>query len=130
MGAIGVLSLIIAIILLMVLSYRGWPLAFVCLICSLFIALFNGINLWDAISNTYIPSFAATIQSYILIFMSSACYANIMDATGATVTIGRTLVKWFGKDKALLLSCAIFSILTYGGVSLWVVMYAAGPICY
>lgn len=129
-SAIAVLSLLAAIAILMVMSYRGWPLAFVCLVCALFIAIFNGLGLWSTVSETYIPSFASTIQSYILIFMSSACYANIMDATGATVTIGRTLVKWFGKDKALLLSCAIFAILTYGGISLWVVMYAAGPICY
>ena len=129
-SAIAVLSLIAAIVILMIMAYRGWHLAFVCIVCALFIAIFNGLNLWEVISKTYVPSFASTIQSYILIFMSSACYAGIMDATGATVTIGKTLVKWFGKNKALILSSAIFSILTYGGISLWVVMYAAGPICY
>lgn len=45
-------------------------------------------------------------------------------------SIAYQLLGWFGKKRVILASIIIVAILTYGGVSLFVVMFAVGPILY
>lgn len=127
---IGIMAMLIAIAALIYFSFKGVAFTILCIGCTLFVAVFNNVPLWDALGGTWVPSFAGVIQSYVLIFMASSCYASIMDATGATVTIGRQFVKWFGTKHALTVCWIIVAVLNYGGISLWVVMFAAGPIMY
>ena len=129
-STVGIIALLLAIALLMYLCYNNISTVFVCVVCAILIAVFNGLPVWEAVGETFVAGFAGTVQSYVLIFMASAAYATIMESSGATITIGRTLVKLFGTKNALIVGSLVFAVLNYGGISLWVVMFAAGPILY
>ncbi len=53
-----------------------------------------------------------------------------MDTAGCTTSIGYKLIDWFGKKRVILVSVLITSVLTYGGVSLFVCIFAVGPIMF
>ncbi|EGO62766.1 GntP family permease [Acetonema longum] len=53
-----------------------------------------------------------------------------MNFSGCATTIGNKFIDWFGKAKVMLVSTLIISFLTYGGVSLFVVVFAVGPIMF
>ena len=73
-------------------------------------------------------SLANYVRTYFPIFLLGAIFGKVMDSSGAAKCIANTIAKKLGKEKAIIavvLSCAI---LTYGGVSLFVVAFAVYPI--
>ncbi len=62
--------------------------------------------------------------------MLGSILARYMEASGATQTIANSILKVMGKDspyKGLLAITLIASILTYGGVSIFVVILPCFP---
>ncbi|MDZ5038434.1 GntT/GntP/DsdX family permease, partial [Clostridium perfringens] len=62
------------------------------------------------------------------IFLLGAIFGKVMDNTGAANSISNSVAKWLGKEKAILAVVVSCAILTYGGVSLFVVAFAVYPI--
>lgn len=127
---VGIIGLILAIIFLIVGAYKGLGALPLSLIGACIVALTNGMNLWDALSQFYMGGYAGTYSSYFLLFAFSGLYAKIMDNAGCTTIIGYKMIDWFGKKNVILVSILITAILTYGGVSLFVVIFAVGPIVF
>lgn len=126
LGAIGI---IISLILLMVFAYKGVSVILLTPLLALLAALLGGeLGLLPIYSEVYMASLAGYVKSYFPIFLLGAIFGKVMDSTGAAKSIAITVSEKLGKDKAILavvLSCAI---LTYGGVSLFVVAFAVYPI--
>ena len=81
-------------------------------------------NLLPVYTGTYMSSLANYVATYFPIFLLGAIFGKVMDSSGAAQTIANAIAKKLGKEKAIIavvLSCAI---LTYGGVSLFVVAFA------
>lgn len=74
--------------------------------------------------------YTGAYMSYFLLFASSSLYAELMNTSGCATSIGYQFIDWFGKKRVLLVSTLIISFLTYGGVSLFVVVYAVAPIMF
>ncbi|WP_418921826.1 GntP family permease [Clostridium ganghwense] len=115
----------------MYLAYRGISVLVLAPALALFAALMSGgadAHLMATYTEIFMKSFAGYAKSYFPIFLLGAVFGKIMDDSGAAKAIAHTIAKKLGKDKAIaavVLSCAI---LTYGGVSLFVVAFAVYPI--
>ena len=127
---LGIIGLILGIVVMVAGAYNGIEAIPLTLLAGLVVILFNQMPIWDTFATVYAGGFAATVQNYFFIFVSSAVYAKIMESSKATTAIGYKLIDWFGKDRAILVSALFVSVLTYGGVSLFVVIFAAGPIMF
>lgn len=125
---IGILGLIIAIAVLAVLAYKGVGALPLTLLAGLVVIVTNQMNLWESYSEFYMNGFIGFFKSYFLIFAASSLYAKIMEDSGSAVAIGYKFIDWFGKDKAMLIVLLATSVLTYGGISLFVVVFAVSPI--
>lgn len=125
---IGILGLIIAIVVLAVLAYKGVGALPLTLLAGLVVIVTNQMNLWESYSEFYMNGFIGFFKSYFLIFAASSLYAKIMEDSGSAVAIGYKFIDWFGKDKAMLIVLLATSVLTYGGISLFVVVFAVSPI--
>lgn len=125
---IGVLGLLIAIVLLIVLAYKGVGAIPASLICSLVVILTNGMDLWAGFSEGYIGGFGYFMGAYFLVFASSALFARTMDDAGCAQSIAYKFLDWFGAKRAVLVLTLTTAVLTYGGVSLFVVIFAIYPI--
>lgn len=130
MQAIGIIGLLVGIAFLIWGAYKGLGALPLSLIAAVIIIVTNGMPLWASLSKMYMAGYAGTYTGYFLIFAFSALYAKIMDTAGCTTTIGYKMIDWFGKKSVIIVIILITAVLTYGGVSLFVCIFAVGPIAF
>ena len=114
--------------LLMTLVVRGKSIFVVAPLCALIAATLSGVDPVAQMNDAYMSGFADYVKRFYLIFALGAVFGKLMDESGAAVTIARTVGQRLGKERACLavvLSCAV---LTYGGVSLFVVGFSVYPL--
>jgi H+/gluconate symporter-like permease len=127
---LGIIGIIISLGLLMYLAYRGISVLILAPVLAILAVLFQGgaPHILANYTEVFMVSFAAYAKTYFPVFLLGAIFGKIMDDSGAAKAIAHAISSKLGKDKAILavvLSCAI---LTYGGVSLFVVAFAVFPI--
>lgn len=136
---IGIIGLLLAIAVLVIGAYKGLgalPLtllaAFVAIIfnAGTIAEVFNVGYIWEAFSTQYMKGYSTAYLSYFLLFAFSSLYAKLMNDSGSATAIGYQLINWFGKKRVILVTLLITAVLTYGGVSLFVVVYAVAPIAF
>ncbi|MDR1210791.1 MAG: hypothetical protein LBK40_01020 [Spirochaetaceae bacterium] len=130
MEFIGILGMLIAIAIMIIGAYRGLQAIPLTILAALAVIFTNGLPLWDTFAKIYASGFGGTITAYFFIFVSSAVYALIMEKTGCAAAIGYKFIDWFGTKYVMLVSLLFVSVLTYGGVSLFVVIFATMPILF
>lgn len=122
------LGIFIGLALLMFLAYRGYSIIWVAPITAGVVALMGGLPLLEAYRETYMSGFVGFTKSWFPVFMLGAIFGHLMDYTGAARSIAEWLTKMIGAKRAILgivLGCAV---LTYGGISLFVVVFAMYPL--
>ncbi len=130
MDIIAVIGLILAVAVLIVGAYKGLGALPLTLLASSVVIITNGIPLWDGYATSYMKGYTGAYLSFFLLFASSSLYAELMNFSGCATTVGNKFIDWFGKGRVMLVSTLIISFLTYGGVSLFVVVFAVGPIMF
>lgn len=63
-----------------------------------------------------------------MIFLLGGVFGKMMEVTGAAAAVGEVVVKLVGKKRAILAVILACSIMTYGGISLFIVMFVIYPI--
>jgi len=136
---IGIVGLVLAIAVLVIGAYKGvgaLPLtlvaAFVAIVANAasIAELFSGDYIWTGFSGQYMKGYSNAYLSYFLLFACSSLYAKLMNDSGSATAIGYRLIDWFGRTRVILVTLLITAVLTYGGVSLFVVVYAVAPIAF
>lgn len=127
---LGILGLILAIVFLIIFAYKGLGALPLAMAGALIAIIFNGMPVYQTLAGDFVPGYASAFTSYMLLFVSSAFYAKLMDISGCATAIGNKFTEWFGTGHVILVGIVIVGILTYGGISLFVVIYAAAPILY
>ncbi len=130
MNAIAVIGLILGVLVLGVGAYKGLGALTATLLASLVVVLTSGMDIWEGFSSLYMQGYTGAYASFFLMFCCSSLYANFMNVSGSAASIAYQFIDWFGKKKVLLVCFIITSVLTYGGVSLFVVVYAVAPIMF
>lgn len=130
MNALAIIGLILAVLVLGVGAYKGLGALTSTLLASLVVILTSGMNIWEGFSGFYMQGYTGAYASFFLMFCCSSLYANFMNVSGSATAIAYQFIDWFGKKKVLLVCFIITLVLTYGGVSLFVVVYAIAPIMF
>ncbi|MBU5440253.1 GntP family permease [Tissierella sp. MSJ-40] len=122
------LGIFIGLALLMFLAYKGYSIIWVAPLTAAVVALIGGIPLLETYKEAYMGGFVGFTKSWFPVFMLGAIFGHLMDYTGAARSIAQWLTKIFGSKRAILgviIGCAV---LTYGGISLFVVVFAMYPL--
>ncbi|MFN0179541.1 MAG: GntP family permease [Gemmatimonadales bacterium] len=126
---IGVLGILLSLALLMWLAYRGINVLVLAPILALLAAVFGGEpRLLATYTQVFMVSLGGFLVKYFPLFLLGAIFGKLMSDSGAAATIAEWIVEKIGAQRAILamvLSCAI---LTYGGVSVFVVAFAVYPL--
>lgn len=112
----------------MILAYKGYSIVWVAPLTAAVVALLGGLNVLDAYMGPYMEGLVGFVKSWFPAFMLSAIFGNLMDYTGSAKSIAIWLTKTLGSKSAIsaiILGCAV---LTFGGVSLFVVVFAIYPL--
>ncbi len=126
---LGVFGILLSLTLLMYLAYRGINVLVLAPLLSLLaVVLGGGMPLLATYTQVFMESLGGYVVKYFPLFMLGAIFGRLMDDSGSAQAISRFIVTRLGQHQvipAVVLSCAI---LTYGGVSLFVVAFAVYPI--
>ncbi|MET3292221.1 UNVERIFIED_CONTAM: H+/gluconate symporter-like permease [Brevibacillus sp. OAP136] len=124
---IEVLAIIVALGLLMFFAYRGYPVIVFAPIFTLLAAVLSGLALMPSYTEIYMTNAANYIKSFFPIFLLGAVFGKAMELNGAAASIAHSIVRALGSNRAILAVVLACAILTYGGVSLFVVAFAVYP---
>lgn len=115
----------------MFLAYKGYSTIITAPIISLMtIILTSGFegHLMASYTEIYMSGFAGFVKSYFPLFMTGAVFAILMEKADYAKSISHFITEKLGKDKAILSIVLSGALLTYGGVSLFVVAFISYPI--
>ncbi|MDQ0253257.1 H+/gluconate symporter-like permease [Evansella vedderi] len=117
-----------ALALLIILTMRGINIIIAALISSVVLALTGGLNLNTAMSVYYMDGFTGYFASWFLIFLLGAIFGKVMQETRSAESIADFVKRTMGPQWAVFAVVAACAIMTYGGVSLFVVGFTVYPI--
>jgi H+/gluconate symporter-like permease len=124
------IAIIISLFLLMYFAYRGYSVLILApLMATLAVALSGDIlSALPIYTTVFMKALSGFLLKFFPIFLLGAVFGQLMADSGAATAIARTVVNKLGANKAILAVVLVCAILTYGGVSLFVVAFAIYPI--
>lgn len=125
---IGMLGLLVSLGLLIYLTMKGINIIIAAILSSVVIALTSGLNLGTALMDNYMTGFTSYFASWFLVFLMGAIFGKIMQETKSADSIAKWIKGKVGTSHAVFAVVAAAAIMTYGGVSLFVVGFAVYPI--
>jgi H+/gluconate symporter-like permease len=120
-------SILLSLFLLMLFAYRGFSVILFSPIFALLAASLSGLPLMPAYTELFMIKAATYIKSYFPIFLLGAVFGKVMEDTGLAKGIARWIINSLGGERAILSVVLAGAVLTYGGVSLFVVVFAVYP---
>ncbi len=126
---IGVAGIVLSLLLLIYLAYRDTSVLILAPVCALLAVMCDGNLPWlAAYTQIFMGSVGQFVKDYFPLFLLGALLGKLMEDSGCAAKIANVIVLAVGVERtvlAIVLSCAI---LTYGGVSLFVVVFAVFPL--
>jgi H+/gluconate symporter-like permease len=126
---IGVAGILLSLGLLMSLAYRGISVLVLAPVLALLAVVIGGdLPLLATYTQVFMTALGGFVVKYFPLFLLGAILGRLTSDCGAADAIARAIVATLGPNRALpavVLACAV---LTYGGVSLFVVAFAAYPV--
>ncbi|PWR03877.1 transporter [Meridianimarinicoccus roseus] len=123
------LGIVISLFLLMYLAYRGVSVLILAPVLSLLAAALSG---GAPLLATYTQIFMEALGGYVIkffpLFLLGAIFGKLMEVSGSARIIAEWIVSRVGQGQAALAVVLACAVLTYGGVSLFVVAFAVYPI--
>lgn len=123
----GLSMIIVSLILLMLLAYRGYSIIFIAPLFAIVAAIGSGYDTMPVYSEIYMTKAAEYVKSYYPVFLLGAIFAKIMEQGGLAAAVADKIVSTLGKDKAILAVLLGCGVLTYGGLSVFVVAFVMYP---
>ncbi|MCM3568957.1 GntP family permease [Neobacillus mesonae] len=132
---LGFIGLFGGLALLIYLTMRGMNLLIAAPLSALFVTILNGIPLFPQLAKEgaanfltdYMTGFSGFIASWYLMFLTGAIFGKVMEDSGAADSISKWIVEKIGMKRAALAVVLACAVLTYGGVSLFVVAFSVYP---
>ncbi len=126
---LGIAVIITALTVLIFLAYRGLSLLLLTpALAVLAVLAAEGGPLLASYTQIFMTATGGFIIQYFPLFLLGAVFGKLMDASGSARVLADGIIHRLGSSRAILaviLSCAV---MTYGGVSLFVVAFAVWPI--
>lgn len=123
-----ILILVVALILFGVLAFKQISALILAPLVTIFVVVFSRLPILDSLLGAFMPAAANYVSKYFLTFFVGAIFGAIYQYTGAAESIAKFISR-ISKDKfvAPVIMC-ITGILTFGGVSGFVVFFVVYPI--
>ncbi|WP_210609299.1 GntP family permease [Priestia flexa] len=132
---LSMIGLIGGLVLLIVLTMRGMNLLIAGPLSALLVALTSGMPLFPQLVKegevnfvgNYMSGFTGFVTSWYLMFLLGAIFGKVMEDSGAADSVSKWIVEKLGMKRAVLAIVLACAVLTYGGVSLFVVAFSVYP---
>jgi H+/gluconate symporter-like permease len=128
---LSIIGIILSLALIMFLALRGWHIIVLAPLAVAVVAAFSSMDILPTLTGPYMKGFVNYAGKFYLIFLMGSLFGKFMEDSGAARAIAEGILKVIGRKSPLNVMLAIAFIgvaLTYGGVSLFVVVFALVPI--
>jgi len=122
-----VLIIIVSLILLIYFAYHGYSVIVLAPICALIAVCLSGLSILPSYTELFMAKGVTYIKNFFPIFLLGAIFGKVMQDTGLAKSIAHAIIKGLGKERAVLSVALAGVVLTYGGVSMFVVVFAVYP---
>ncbi|MBL8666026.1 MAG: GntP family permease [Rhodospirillales bacterium] len=124
---VGVVLIILG--LLIYLAYIGYSLLLLAPGLALLAAfLTGGLPILAAYTKIFMTNAGDFIIAFFPLFMLGAIFGKLMDDTGSAKSLAQSVSTWLGPQRAIISVVLCCAVLTYGGVSAFVVAFAIYPV--
>ncbi|SFN41876.1 GntP family permease [Xenorhabdus japonica] len=126
----SIIGIILSLLMMMYFAYKGVSVLLLAPILALFAVLLSGeiSQLFGFYTQIFMSGLGDYVVKYFPLFLLGAVFGKLMEDSGSAQSIAYSLVQKLNGNNALLAVVITCSILTYGGVSLFVVGFAVFPI--
>lgn len=125
----GLAGIVLSLLLLMYLAYRGINVLILAPLMALLAVLMSGsLPLMATYTQVFMKALGGYVILYFPLFLLGAIFGKVMADSGCARTIAEKIVEWVGPNQAIAAVVLACGVLTYGGVSLFVVAFAIYPI--
>jgi len=124
-----IIAILIALGLLVYLAYRGLSLLILAPALAALVTLVSvETPLLASYTQVFMGSAGDFIVRYFPLFLLGAIFGKLMEDSGSADVLARAIVQRLGDSRAVLAVVLSCGVMTYGGVSLFVVAFAVYPI--
>ncbi len=117
-----------ALALLMFVAYRGFSVILFAPIAALLAVLLTDPSAVPPMfTGVFMEKMAGFVKLYFPVFLLGAVFGKVIELSGFSKAIVRSVIGLVGAERAMLSIVLVCAILTYGGVSLFVVVFAVYP---
>jgi H+/gluconate symporter-like permease len=127
MALLGLAGILIGLGLLIWLAYRGWSVLLLAPLAAMVTALFSREPLLAHWTQTFMGSAAGFLGQFFPLFLLGALFGKLMEDSGSVAAIARFITERLGAQRAMLAVVLAGTIVTYGGVSLFVAFFVLAP---
>ena len=124
----SVLVLVIAIVLFGVLAFRQMSALILAPLVTIFVIVLSGMPVLDTLLNDFMPATSDYITQYFLIFFVGALFGAVYQFTGAAESIALAMGRLSHNHFVAPMIMCITGLLSFGGVSGFVVFFVVYPI--
>ena len=127
---LGVSGIIISLLLLMYLAYRGISVIILAPVLAMLAVLIasEGTQMLGIYTQIFMQKMGGFIVKYFPIFLLGAIFGKLMEDSGSARAIARSIIRTLGQKNAALSIVLACGVLTYGGVSAFVVAFTVYPL--
>ena len=126
-STVMLLGILAAFVLLGYMCMKGWSVYISAPLCAIIIALTSGMGPLSAITESFLPGTGNYLAQWFGLFMLGALFGKIMETSGAAASIAHSVTKLIGAGNACIAVILATSLMTYGGISLFVVVFVMYP---
>jgi H+/gluconate symporter-like permease len=132
LNIISTIGIFLSLAFIIVLALRGWHIIVIAPLAAILAALFSNLNILQTLTGPYMKGFVSYAGKFYLIFLMGTLFGKFMEDSGAARSIATAIIKLIGGGgnqlRVLLAFSVVCMVLTYGGVSLFVVIFTVLPI--
>lgn len=117
-----------ALALLMFVAYRGYSVILFAPLCALLAVLVTDpVAVPAMFTGVFMDKMVGFVKLYFPVFLLGAVFGKVVELSGFSKSIVAAVIKIVGRERAMLSIVLVCAVLTYGGVSLFVVVFAVYP---
>jgi len=117
-----------ALAFLMFAAYRGYSVILFAPIAALGAVLLTAPDaVAPVFTGIFMEKMVGFVKLYFPVFMLGAVFGKVIELSGFSESIVNAAIRYIGRSRANAVIVAVCALLTYGGVSLFVVVFAVYP---
>jgi len=122
------LIVLAALACLMLVAYRGYSVILFAPICALgAVLLIDPSLVAPMFTGLFMDKMVGFVKNFFPVFLLGAVFGKVIELSGFSKAIVASVINLIGRERAMLAIVVVCGLLTYGGVSLFVVVFAVYP---